>query len=54
MTLEQQRQLDEQGFVVLDNCMQDGLSPELREMLALDDPLNDALSANVATRSGFM
>jgi ectoine hydroxylase-related dioxygenase (phytanoyl-CoA dioxygenase family) len=34
--------------------VQDSLSPELREMLALDDPLNDALSANVVTRSGFM
>ena len=34
--------------------VQDGLSPELREMLALDDPQNDAVSANVSTRSGFM
>jgi ectoine hydroxylase-related dioxygenase (phytanoyl-CoA dioxygenase family) len=34
--------------------VQIGLSPELREMLALDDPLNDAISANVAVRSGFM
>ena len=34
--------------------VQDNLSPELREMLALDDPLNDAVSANVSTRSGFM
>lgn len=34
--------------------VQASLSPELREMLALDDPLNDALSANVSTRSGFM
>ena len=34
--------------------VQDGLSQELREMLALDDPLNDAVSANVSTRSGFM
>ena len=34
--------------------VQDSLSPELREMLALDDPLNDAVSANVAVRSGFM
>jgi ectoine hydroxylase-related dioxygenase (phytanoyl-CoA dioxygenase family) len=34
--------------------VQDRLSPELREMLALDDPLNDAVSANVAVRSGFM
>jgi hypothetical protein len=34
--------------------VQDSLSPELREMLALDDPLNDAVSANVSTRSGFL
>ena len=34
--------------------VQDSLSPELREMLALDDPLNDAVSANVALRSGFL
>jgi hypothetical protein len=34
--------------------VQDGLSQELRGMLALDDPLNDAVSANVSTRSGFM
>jgi ectoine hydroxylase-related dioxygenase (phytanoyl-CoA dioxygenase family) len=30
------------------------LSPELRRLLALDDPLNDELSANVTTRSGFL
>jgi ectoine hydroxylase-related dioxygenase (phytanoyl-CoA dioxygenase family) len=35
-------------------AVQDSLSPELREMLALDDPLNDALSANVSVRSGFL
>jgi len=34
--------------------VQAALSPELREMLALDDPLNDTLSANVTVRSGFM
>lgn len=34
--------------------VQAGLTPELRELLALDDPLNDELSANVAVRSGFM
>jgi ectoine hydroxylase-related dioxygenase (phytanoyl-CoA dioxygenase family) len=34
--------------------VQDTLSPELRDMLALDDPLNDAVSANVSTRSGFI
>jgi ectoine hydroxylase-related dioxygenase (phytanoyl-CoA dioxygenase family) len=30
------------------------LSAEVRHLLALDDPLNDELSANVAVRSGFM
>jgi ectoine hydroxylase-related dioxygenase (phytanoyl-CoA dioxygenase family) len=34
--------------------VQASLSPELRHLLALDDPLNDELSANVAVRSGFM
>jgi ectoine hydroxylase-related dioxygenase (phytanoyl-CoA dioxygenase family) len=30
------------------------LSPDVRHILALDDPLNDELSANVTVRSGFM
>ncbi len=30
------------------------LDPELRQILALDDPANDALSANVDVRSGFL
>lgn len=30
------------------------LSAELRDILALDDPLNDELSANVRVRSGFL
>lgn len=30
------------------------LSPQLRKLLALDDPLNDQLSAEVTTRSGFL
>lgn len=30
------------------------LSPELRKLLALDDPLNDTLSAEVAVTSGFL
>ena len=30
------------------------LSPGLRDLLALDDPLNDELSANVTVRSGFL
>jgi ectoine hydroxylase-related dioxygenase (phytanoyl-CoA dioxygenase family) len=34
--------------------VQAALSPEMRELLALDDPLNDELSANVAVRSGFL
>ena len=34
--------------------VQAALSPELRDLLALDDPLNDELSANVAVRSGFL
>ena len=34
--------------------VQASVSAELREMLALDDPLNDAVSANVSTRSGFL
>lgn len=33
---------------------QSALSRELRELLALDDPLNDQLSQTVTTRSGFM
>ncbi len=39
---------------LLRSDVQDTLSPELRHMLALDDPLNDAVSANVSTRSGFI
>ena len=34
--------------------VQAALTPELRDLLALDDPLNDELSANVTVRSGFM
>ncbi len=34
--------------------VQQSLSPQLRELLALDDPLNDRLSAEQAVRSGFM
>jgi ectoine hydroxylase-related dioxygenase (phytanoyl-CoA dioxygenase family) len=34
--------------------VQAALPAELRHLLALDDPLNDALSADVAVRSGFM
>jgi ectoine hydroxylase-related dioxygenase (phytanoyl-CoA dioxygenase family) len=34
--------------------VQQSLSPELRHLLALEDPLNDRLSAEVAVRSGFL
>ena len=34
--------------------VQKGLTPELRKLLALDDPRNDELSANVTRTSGFM
>jgi ectoine hydroxylase-related dioxygenase (phytanoyl-CoA dioxygenase family) len=34
--------------------VQQSLSPELRRLLALDDTLNDRLSAEVAVRSGFL
>jgi ectoine hydroxylase-related dioxygenase (phytanoyl-CoA dioxygenase family) len=34
--------------------VQASLSADLRHLLALDDPLNDSLSANVAVRSGFL
>jgi ectoine hydroxylase-related dioxygenase (phytanoyl-CoA dioxygenase family) len=34
--------------------VQTGLTPELRDILALDDPLNDELSATVIVRSGFL
>ena len=39
---------------LLPEDLQAELSGELREMLALDDPLNDELSAAVQVRSGFM
>jgi ectoine hydroxylase-related dioxygenase (phytanoyl-CoA dioxygenase family) len=34
--------------------VQQGLSPELRDLLALDDPLNDQLSSGEVVRSGFL
>jgi ectoine hydroxylase-related dioxygenase (phytanoyl-CoA dioxygenase family) len=34
--------------------VQASLNPGLRDLLALDDPANDAMSAGVVTRSGFM
>jgi ectoine hydroxylase-related dioxygenase (phytanoyl-CoA dioxygenase family) len=39
---------------LLDADVQAALTPELRDLLALDDPLNDELSASVTVRSGFM
>jgi hypothetical protein len=64
------RQLDDFGFVLLPDLMDAGLlsrlkqlldadlqaalSPELRELLALDDPLNDDLSGQDVKRSGFL
>jgi ectoine hydroxylase-related dioxygenase (phytanoyl-CoA dioxygenase family) len=33
---------------------QAGLTADVRAILALDDPLNDEMSANVTVRSGFM
>ena len=34
--------------------VQQRMSPQMRHLLALDDPLNDELSANVAQTSGFL
>jgi ectoine hydroxylase-related dioxygenase (phytanoyl-CoA dioxygenase family) len=39
---------------LLSAAVQASLAPELRYLLALDDPLNDALSAHVEVRSGFL
>lgn len=39
---------------LLSPAVQRSLSPALRDLLALDDPLNDQLSAQVRTRSGFL
>lgn len=39
---------------LLDDDVQAGLTPRLRNLLALDDPENDRLSTNVTTTSGFM
>ena len=39
---------------LLDEDVQRGLTPELRDLLALDDPENDRVSSNVTTTSGFM
>jgi len=34
--------------------VQQRLSPRMRKLLALDDPMNDELSANVTQTSGFL
>lgn len=39
---------------LIDAQLQQALSPTLRHLLALDDPINDQLSTVVATRSGFL
>lgn len=39
---------------LLDPSVQAALSPELRELLAIDDPLNDEMSSADVVRSGFM
>jgi hypothetical protein len=39
---------------LLDGELQESLSPELRELLALDDETNDALAAREFVRSGFL
>ncbi len=39
---------------LLSESVQQRLSAELRQLLALDDPLNDTLSAQFSGRSGFM
>lgn len=39
---------------LLDAGLQASLSAELRELLALDDPLNDEISSQYAVRSGFL
>lgn len=39
---------------LVDPSVQEQLSPLLRNLLALDDPANDQLSAQVETRSGFL
>jgi hypothetical protein len=39
---------------MLSTDIQDRLSPQLRDILALDDPLNDELSSQDVVRSGFL
>jgi hypothetical protein len=39
---------------LLDAELQTSLSSNLRQLLALDDPINDEISAAPTTRSGFL
>lgn len=39
---------------LLSRAVQESLSPQLRDLLAIDDPLNDQLSSNPTVRSGFL
>lgn len=39
---------------LLAESVQEALSPELRQILALDDPLNDEVTRNCQQRSGFL
>ncbi len=50
------RDLPQQQYqkILLRSEVQRTLSPELRHLLALDDPLNDELSSRFSGRSGFM
>jgi ectoine hydroxylase-related dioxygenase (phytanoyl-CoA dioxygenase family) len=46
------QQLYQKKFLSLD--LQTRLSPQLRKLLALDDPLNDAISSRMSGMSGFL
>jgi ectoine hydroxylase-related dioxygenase (phytanoyl-CoA dioxygenase family) len=50
------RDLPQQQYqkILLRPEIQQSLSPDLRHLLALDDPLNDELSSRFSGRSGFM
>ena len=39
---------------LIDKDLQATFSPELREVLALDDPLNDDVTANADRKTGFL
>jgi ectoine hydroxylase-related dioxygenase (phytanoyl-CoA dioxygenase family) len=46
------QQLYQKKFLSPD--LQTRLSPQLRKLLALDDPLNDAISSRMSGMSGFL